>query len=159
MFENIRKKIRDFGFTRLHRIERYLFYLKDTTKIKSKNDLKLIEDISSLIDKKSKKVKKVTVFLVICYLGVYFSLVSFFLNNFFLLEEITYLINRIIGFFGTTIFLIGIFVFSNIKNLYFQDLELLSSQLISLYTKYYTQDEQHLLKKNSYKAFIDFYNK
>lgn len=163
MFENtqlfIKEKIKNFGLTRLHRIERYLSYLEETTNIKSKNDKKLILDLKELIENKSSKVKTASVFLVISYIGVYFSFVSFFINDFFLLEEITFIINQIISIFGTTIFLIGIFVFSNLKELYFQDLNLLTAQIISIFTKYHTKEDQHFLEKNNYQAFIDFYKK
>lgn len=159
MFENIKRKIRDFGFTRLHRIERYIFYINETTKITSKNDAQLVEDINELIELKKSKVKTASTLLIISYLGVYFSFVSFILNDFFLLAEVTILINKVISFFGTTLFLIGIVIFTNLKDLYFQDLQLLSSQLIAIYTKYHTQEDQHFFKKNSYKAFIDFYKR
>lgn len=159
MFENIKRKFKDFGFTRLHRIERFLYHIKNTIKITSKNDKKIANDIEELIQIKMKKVKTVFIFLTICYIGIYFSFISIVLNDFIILSQLSSLINIIVGFFGTTLFIIGTFFFNNMKNLYFQDLELLSSQLIAIYTKYHTQDDVDFYKNNSYKAFIDFYKR
>ena len=59
---------------------------------------------------KIKTIKKLTILLGFCYTGIYFSFISFFFKDLFLLEQVGALINMLLSIVVTTISLLGILI-------------------------------------------------
>ena len=58
------------------------------------------------------------------------------------------------------IFVIALFVTNRFKELYYQDLTLLTAHLISLYSKIgYVEDEKVFDESNMYRIFLNFFKK
>ncbi len=154
----LKEKYYMIGLTRYVRIENYLNYLDEKIKVTKERDISNIRSIEHLIKERLKTVKSLYLITMICYLGIYFSFVSYMFSDFIILSEITQLLSKLFGFFGTTIFVIGLFFTTRFSNLHYQDLDLLSSHLIAIYNKYDTIDDEILFEGlNQYKTFIDFF--
>lgn len=161
MRKKIIKKILNSTPTKYNRIRNYVHALKKNIKITNKNDQKTILQIEKVLEETIKKLtfyNKITLFF---YIIVYFSLVSYFLREIFLISKISIIISKIIGIFGTTIFFIAIYFSSKITDLYYQDLNLITANLISIYSKYQKEpiEEIPLQNTNYYKNFIEFFKK
>jgi len=68
-------------------------------------------------------------------------------------------VSKLISFFGTTIFIIGIFTTNKILDLYYEDLNLLVTHIISVYNKSHSFKLDIFNDANSYNKFIDFFKK
>lgn len=145
------------GFTRYDRIEKYIKNVEKNFKLESKVDIEIAAEIRELIDYRIKKVKFLFFLNMLFFIGIYFSFFSIFLPGFFKTSEVGTLLTKIIGLFGTTLFIIGIFISNRIQELYYQDLNLLTAHLISLYTK--TEKKGKLVDKarNKYHEFVQFF--
>jgi hypothetical protein len=119
---------------RTSRILNYLENIKGSYPHDKKNG-KILLEIEDNIQDRIMRLNRVGIFLFICYFGIYFSFVSYFFNDYFLLSEISLFVGRILSITGSGIFLIGIFILTKIQTLYYQDLTLLSAHYISIYTK------------------------
>lgn len=152
--------ISKISLARFQRIEDYISNLEEGIELKSKKDKEIISEINELIRIKIKKVKRIQFLTVIFFLGIYFSFVSFFFSDIILLGFVTEVIGQIVGFFGTTIFVIGLFIANRFKELYYQDLTLLTAHLITLYSKIgYIEDERIFDESNMYRIFLNFFKK
>ena len=149
-----------FSLTKHGRVEKYLASLKENISL-SKKDKQVVEEIEGIIAAKIKFIRKLTALLIFLYLGVYFSFISFFFKDLFLLEQLGALINMLLSIFGTTLFLVGIFIVTKTRELYYGDLYLLTSHIIAIYNNKFTYREQKnaVLDKNDYEVFIDFFRK
>ena len=154
----LKNKISIFGITKYKRVENYLKNLENNVKIKNKKDEALSENILKLIKDRIKRLKRLYFISYIFYFGIYFSFVSFFFSDFFFLSKISILLSKVIGFFGTTTFVLGLFFTIKIKELYYQDLNLLSSHLIVIYDNNLIFND-NLFETNEYNKFIDFFKK
>jgi len=159
MLKLIKDKINIFGITKYNRILNYIDNLEDKIDPKStKEDTKITLDLKELIEDRIKRLKKLYLIGYIFYFGIYFSFISFFFSDFFLLTKIKVLVSKLIGFFGTTTFILGIFFINKIKELYYQDLNLLASHLISIYDKN-MNNKSEVFNENEYNTFINFFKK
>ncbi|MFW6285921.1 MAG: hypothetical protein ACOC16_02010 [Nanoarchaeota archaeon] len=161
MIHNIKSQLERSAPTRYNRILHYMYSLKKHIEINNKQDQENIENIEIIINRIISKVKIYSRINIILYLAIYFSFISFFFSDIFILSELSILISKIISAFGTTIFIIGIYFSNKIIELYYQDLNLITSHLISIYTKYEKEnfDESPQISSNYYKVFIEFFAK
>lgn len=151
--ENFKK----IGLTRHRRVNNYLELLEEKITIKNKEDLELISDLRMLIDERVKAIKGLQIIIIIAYFGIYFSFVSFFLSGFFI-SEVTTFISNIVGFFGTTLFILVLFFANRLSALHYQDIMLFSSHYIAIYEKYDTHDKDSIFGElNHYNKFIQFF--
>ncbi len=128
-------KSNDFSYTRYQRILNYLEDMKNSYEINNKKDKLILQEIELLIDERIKNLKKVNIINYVCFIGIYFSFFSFFIKDLIFFTEFAILVNSIISITGTTIFLVGIYFCSWLKDLYYEDLSLLSGHAISIYEK------------------------
>lgn len=149
-----------YSFTRYGRIEKYLQNLRENITL-TQNDREIVDEINEIIEGRIKGLKRINIITVFLYLGVYFSFVSFFFNEFYFLEQVGQLIKTIISVFGTTVLLIAIFFVNKIKELHYGDLNLLTAHIISIYNNKFVIDEEisRITNKNDYEAFIRFFRK
>lgn len=148
------------SFTRHGRIEKYLENLEENISL-SKKDREIVTEINDIINQRIKTIRKLNVILVFLYLGVYFSFVSFFFQEFYLLEQVKNFIRTLISIFGTTIFIVAIYFVQRGKDLAYGDLNLLTSHIIAIYNnKFSFKDQINTIKdKNDYEVFIAFFRK
>lgn len=159
MISRIRGFFKKLGVTRYKRIENYIDELKKNIKIKEKIDKEEISIINGMIKDRINNIKQANRINLFFYFGIYFSFFSIFFSNYFILSEINNLISKIVGFFGTTIFIVIIFFMNKFIDLYYQDLNLLSAHIISIYEKN-AQNKLNLFEnENSYGIFIDFFKR
>ena len=150
-----------YSFTRHGRIKKYLENLRENVTL-TQNDKEIVEEINEIIDVRIKGLKRITAILVVLYIGVYFSFVSFFFQEFYFLEQVGELIRTIISVFGTTVFVIAIFFVNKVRELHYGDLNLLTAHIISIYNNKFTildEEVPRLTNKNDYEVFIAFFRK
>lgn len=147
------------SITKYQRIQMYLNSLDENVEIKNKKDKIAIEKIRNIIDIKIKQIKRTNYILYFFYVGIYFSFISLFTQNFLLLSEIVSIFSLIISFFGTTIFFIGSYITSQVQELYYQDLDLLTAHIITIYLSNQTTSDSVLSDENLYNPFIEFFVK
>lgn len=158
VLQKIKDKYYMLGLTKYVRIQNYLNYLGEKIKISHKKDIETVERIEQLVDERLKALNSLYIIIFICYLGIYFSFVSYVFSDVFILTDIAQALSKLFGFFGTTIFVIGLFFSSRLSNLHYQDLNLLSAHLIAIYNKYETENDEILFEGlNQYKPFLDFF--
>lgn len=161
MFSDIRRNLRHSTPTRYNRVMSYIYNLKEHITINNKTDLEIVDEIEMIAKQIIKKVKVYTRFNLAFYFAIYFSFISFFFGDIFIVSEIATLISRVISVFGTAIFILGIYFSQKIIDLYYQDLNLITAHLISIYSKHQkeTIEELPTLTSNYYAAFIDFFKR
>lgn len=156
----IKEKYSALGLTRYKRIINYIDLLDEKITITSQHDLEVVKELKELINERLKAVKVLYIIDTISYFGIYFSFISFFLRDLFLLSEVAHVLSKAIGFFGTTLFVVILFFSNRLSNLYYQDLNLLTSHLIAIYNKYEKEENDPLFGKlNQYSSFINFFKK
>lgn len=159
MSNKIKNLYQKLGITRYKRIENYIQELEKNIKISSKSDDIEVSTINVMIKERIKNIKQANRINLFFYFGIYFSFFSIFFSNYFILSEINFLISQIVGFFGTTIFIIIIFFMNRFIDLYYQDLNLLSAHIISIYEKHNRTKSELFGQENNYGVFIDFFKK
>lgn len=148
------------SLARFKRIEDYISNLEEKIELKNVQDKEIIHEINDLIRLRIKDLKRSRTISFVFLVGIYFSFVSIFFSDLFLLGLITETIGEIVGFFGTTVFVIGLFITNRFRELYYQDLTLLTSHLISLYSKIgYVDDKMIFDESNMYRTFLSFFKK
>jgi len=159
MLEKFKIRNINFAITKYQRVRNYIRDLKENIKIQKNKDSKIIKEITNLIDNKIKHIKRIYIVLYFLYFGIYFSFFSIFFSDIFFLGEFAILIGKIVGFFGTTFFLILIYFTNKIIDLYYQDLNLLTSHIISIYMDNRLQNEKNSKNESKFNVFIDFFKK
>ncbi len=159
MISWIKQTFKNLAYTRYKRVLKYIENLESSIKIESKKDEEIIAEINNLIADRVKRLRRSYVVLGLMYFGIYFSIFSLFFSDVFILSEIADLISKIISFFGTTLFIIGTFLTGKMIELYYQDLNLLTAHLISIFTKNKFKDESLFENENNYSHFINFFKK
>lgn len=159
MFRSLKKKYKDFGITKSVRIERYLENIESKFELRNQKDKDIVNDLNKLIVDRLNRVKKVYNIELFLYAGAYFSFFSYFFSDYLVLVAINEIISIIVGFFGTTIFLIALFFTSRLKELYYQDLNLMTAHVVSIYTKNKFTEDNLFDESNTYNAFINFFKK
>ena len=154
-----KEKYEFLALTRDKRIVSYIENLESSVKIKSKKDREFIDQIEEIIYERISRIRRLYVLLGIFYFGIYFSLFSLFFSNLFIISEIADVVSKIASFFGTTAFIIGVFVVSRLIELYFQDLNLLTAHLIAVYNSNGLYEEDLFVNRNQYENFISFFKR
>lgn len=147
-----------FSFTRHGRVEKYLENLDENISI-SPHDREIVDEIKDIINVRIKALRGLNAVQIFLYLGIYFSFVSFFFEELPLLEQVGTIIKTLISIFGTTVFLIAIFLVTKTKELYYEDLNLLTSHIIALYNNKFNEDDElkTFKTKNDYEVFLSFF--
>lgn len=158
MFEKLKNQYEKIGYTKYKRIQNYIDLLDEKFVVKSIVDKQRIKEIRCLIEETIKAVKVLTVINTISYFGIYFSVISAIFSTGPLLSTLTETLGVIVGFFGTTLFVALLFFTSKLNDLYYQDLNLMTSHLITIYSKHRMVDESLYGGENSYKSFINFFS-
>ena len=160
MINWIKEKIDRFGFTRYKRVLNYIANLKSSIKITSKHDKNIIAEIDELINDRVKRLEKSYTLLGFLYFAVYFSFFSLLFSDILIISELVSIFSTVISFFGTTVLIISIFFTNKVIELYYQDLNLLTAHLISIYNKASSNNTAELFDDmNEYNSFISFFKK
>ena len=128
----MKKILKQITLTRVSLIEFYIDKVKNEfTLISSKkNEAREIEEE---LRKRLKRISNLSNYTFIIYVFAYFSFVSYLLAGFFVLEFFKEAILKIISIFGTTFFIIVIFLLNYIKTLAYQDVNLLYNEFLKYY--------------------------
>lgn len=145
--------------TKYKRILAYIENLEKHIEIHSREDRNTLKEIKELIDDRIKRIKRLFFLNVFFYIGIYFSIVSYFFAGTIIFDQIAYIFRALLSVFGTTIFFIGIYVTTRVTELYYQDLNLLSAHLISIYNNNELEKQPLFKDENSYGAFVEFFRK
>lgn len=156
ILENINETKQRIGFTRFDRIEKYLKSI-EVHKLKVKKDLEIAVEIRELIDYRLNKVKRLYYLNIIFFVGVYFAVFSIFLPSSVISSELGTFLSKLIGLIGTTLFIIAIFISNRIQELYYQDLNLLTSHYISIYSRNETKGTNLRGAISAYHDFVQFF--
>ena len=161
MGEKIKELEEEFLPFRYNRVRYHFRHLARNIEVFDKNDkyiLGHLEKVTNHIIDKIKMYGKLNTFF---YSMIYFSFFSMFFNDWLLFAGIREMIGMIIGFVGTTIFLIAIQFTNKIIELFYQDLSLVSSHRLIIYTKYQKKDminDGFIGERNS-NVFLDYFRK
>ncbi|NQZ84995.1 MAG: hypothetical protein HRU03_04720 [Nanoarchaeales archaeon] len=158
MFKQIKSTYKKIAFTKYMRIENYIELLDKKYIVTSLNDRERIKEIHKLVRETLKAVKVLTFINTISYFGIYFSMISAVFSSGFILSGITETLGIIVGFFGTTLFVVLLFFTGKLNDLYYQDLNMMSSHIITIYSKHKMVDENLYGGENSYQSFINFFS-
>ncbi len=147
--------------TKYNRILLYINNLDENIKIDNEKDEKIVDEIKKISHSIIKKLKKYHSLNIFFYFAIYFSVLSTYLSGFIFLADITNIISKTIGVLGTTLFMIAVYFSNKIIDLYYQDLNLITAHLISIYSKYQRNIFNELNKEESnyYEVFIEFFKK
>ena len=158
MIKEVKKTIQHSTPTRYNRVLKYIHDLKENVPIKNQTDKEIVDGIEQLAKNIVKKVKIYARFNLAMYIAIYFSFISFFFTDIFIISELATIISRVVSVFGTTIFIFAIYFSQKIMELYYQDLSLITSHLIAIYTKHQKENIDELgVHDNYYSAFIKFF--
>ncbi len=155
----LKENLINFNITRFSRIKRYMKNLENHIKINSKRDKEVLEEINMLVQDRINRIRKLYIINSFLYFAIYFSFISLIFSDLFILSEFAQAFSRILSFFGTTGFIIGVFIVNKMIELYYMDLTLLSAHIISLYNKNHTEQEILFDETNSFNSYIDFFKK
>jgi hypothetical protein len=158
MFENIKSTYKRIAFTKYMRIENYIELLDKKYVVNSLKDRDRIKEIHKLIRDTLKAVKILTTVNTISYFGIYFSLISAIFSSGPILSGLTETLGAIVGFFGTTLFVVLLFFSGKLNDLYYQDLNMMTSHIITIYSNHNMVEENLYGGENSYKSFINFFS-
>ena len=117
LISRIKNKIANLSMTRYQRIDDYIKSLKEKSSVKNKQEKRLVDDISLLIDEKIKKVKTLGIIEVALYALLYFSFFSFIFKDFIVLSEFAKIIGVVVGLIGTTVIILVLFLINRTKEL------------------------------------------
>jgi len=147
------------GITRQDRVLSYLKELDDSNNMPISNKkMAILRELFRLVEERAKRVKLMSAIQTVCYLGIYFTFISLIFQEFVIFKYIGTIIGAIISGFGTSIFFIGVFITTQLKQLYYEDISLLSSHIISLYSTIdYTLMPEDA--ENVYKKFLEYFHK
>ena len=159
MLGEIELKKVNFSITKFQRITDYIEDLEKNIKIKKEQDKRTISNIKNLIEEKITHIKRLYIVSYLLYFGIYFSFFSIFFSKVIFLSEFANFVTKVLGFFGTTVFIIGVFFVNKIIDLYYQDLNLLTSHLISIFMTNQINHENLFKDENDFNVFIDFFKK
>ncbi len=153
----IKEKYYLLGITRYVRIQNYLSYLSEKINVSDEKDKRNVARIENLVEERLRAVKRLQLIILFSYVGIYFSFISYIFSDSLILSSVALFISKIVSFFGTTLFFITLFLSTRFSNLHYQDLNLLSAHLISIYNKYNTIDDEELFATlNQYQGILDF---
>ncbi len=159
MFRSTFRMFNSIPLTRYDRIHRYIENLEDNIKINNNKDKKVLEDIRGLIDHRISSLRKLSFATGTIYILLYFGFISAIFTDIFFLNDVINLINVIIGVVGTTILVIILYILNRVEEMFYGDLNLLSSHLISIYTKEGFSDQKMFEETNQYEVFLSFFKK
>jgi hypothetical protein len=150
-----------FLVTKYSRIKQYLELLEKNCKAVhlQPSEKRTIKNINYLITKNIKKIKTITITNYILYFGLYFGFISLFFSDIIFFGLVTEIVGKIIGVFGSSLFVIGLFITTKLEDLYYGDLFLLSSQFIAIYTKAGIKGEGLFSEENNFENFVRFFKK
>ena len=155
MIKIIQSIPQSLAITRYSRVQNYIHDIENHVTIHTQKDKKRVEDIKPLIEKLINKLKILYTIDTFLYFIIYFSFISFIFADIIFLSEITTLISTIISLMGTTIIFIILFLTNKFKNLYYQDLTLLTAHLISIYSKHENKNLEE--DENKKDIFIEYF--
>ena len=157
MFNQIKSTYQKIAFTKYMRIENYIELLDKKYIVNSLKDRDRIKEIRCLIHDTLKAVKILTTVNTIYYFGIYFSLISAIFSGGAILEGVTETLGAIVGFFGTTLFVVLLFFTGKLNDLYNQDLNMMTSHIITIYSNHNMVEDNLYGGENSYQSFINFF--
>jgi hypothetical protein len=158
MFNHIKSTYKKIAFTKYMRIENYIELLDTKYVVSSLRDKERIKEIHQLIHETLKAVKILTTINTISYFGIYFSLISAVFSTGTILSGVTDTLGAIVGFFGTTLFVVLLFFSGKLNDLYYQDLNMMTSHIITIYSNHNMVEDNLYGGENSYKSFINFFS-
>ena len=158
MFNQIKSTYKRIAFTKYMRIENYIELLDKKYIVSSLKDKQRIKEIHNLIHETLKAVKVLTTINTISYFGIYFSLISAVFSSGPILSGVTETLGAIVGFFGTTLFVVLLFFSGKLNDLYYQDLNMMTAHIITIYSNHNMVEETLYGGENTYQSFINFFS-
>lgn len=155
------KERRNFYITPLkyNRIRSYIDNLEQNIKISNKKDKEIVAESKVLVNDLIKKLKNYYRLNFILYFAIYFSFVSYIFSDIVIISQLAEAFGKIIGVVGTTVFFIALYFSNQIIDLYYQDLNLITAHLISIYSKHQKENVEEIAETtgNYYKTYIEFF--
>lgn len=158
-FKKISALLTNLAVTKYERIQNYIDNLEKNIKIENHIDKSHISELRLLIDDRISRLKKLYLITLTMYIGIYFSFFSLLFSNTVILSEIAHFLNILISFVGTTALIVCIFFINKLREVYYQDLNLLSAHLISIFNNQKNIDKPLFPDSNSYNEFITFFKR
>ena len=161
MKEKIKKFKEEYFPFKYNRIRHHFRILDSSLNITNKSDNIILGDLERVTNNIIKKIKFYGRFNTFFYSMIYFSFFSMFFNDFLFLSELKEMIGLIIGFLGTTVFLVAVQFTNKIIELFYQDLSLISSHRMIIYAKYQKEvsEENSLEFEKSHNVFLEYFKK
>lgn len=153
------RELKNLAILRYERIEKYLKVLEENYEITDERDKESAIEIRKIIDDRVKRLKRIYTINFFLYLGIYFSFVSIILTEFAILQQVSAVIKGVISIFGTSVFIAGLYITSRLKELYHEDLSLLSAHLIAIHNDNKFTGDQLFKDENKYSTFLEFFKK
>ena len=130
------KFVRQLGIVQYDIILNHLIFLKETTKIKNKKAEENIKKLEKVLFSKIKIIGKFYYLIYIMYFILYFSILSLLFSDSPIFSFLNEFLIKFIGVVGSGTILIIILFLNRVKDLAYQDINLVCMKIISLYVKY-----------------------
>ena len=130
------KFVRQLGIVQYDIILNHLIFLKETTKIKNKKAEENIKNLEKVLFSKIKIIGKFYYLIYIMYFILYFSILSLLFSDSPIFSFLNEFLVKFIGVVGSGTILIIILFLNRVKDLAYQDINLVCMKIISLYVKY-----------------------
>ena len=121
-----------FTLTRYSLVEFYIDKIKENFEIDNKHRLKA-KKIEEELRVRINRIVLLSNYLIVIYVFAYFSFVSYFLIDIFIFQVFKEFVTKIVSVFGTTFFIVLIFILNYLRGLAYQDLNLLFCEFLKYY--------------------------
>ena len=121
-----------FTLTRYSLVEFYIDKIKENFEIDNKHRLKA-KRIEEELRIRINRIVLLSNYLIVIYVFAYFSFVSYFLIDIFIFQVFKEFVTKIVSVFGTTFFIVLIFILNYLRGLAYQDLNLLFCEFLKYY--------------------------
>ena len=121
-----------FTLTRYSLVEFYIDKIKENFEIDNKHRLKA-KKIEEELRIRINRIVLLSNYLIVIYVFAYFSFVSYFLIDIFIFQVFKEFVTKIVSVFGTTFFIVLIFILNYLRGLAYQDLNLLFCEFLKYY--------------------------
>jgi len=160
MKEKIQNLEEEYLPFRYNRIKHHFRILDKNIEITNKTDKEILSHLDKISNHIIKKIKLYGKMNSFFYFAIYFSFFSIFFNDIIFLSSVAEVVGKLIGVLGTTVFLFAAQFVKKIVELYYQDLDFISSHRIAIYSKYQKEKvkgENFSEKDNSYNSFLQYF--
>lgn len=157
MKKTLKNLFSNIKVTRFARIKSYVDNIEQKFTLTNTKDKEIVGEINKLIEDRGKRIEKLVMLNAFLYVGAYFSFFSIIFPDMIFFKNLTFVIKSLVSVLGTTFFIVCIFLTGKLIELYYQDLNLLTAHIVSIYTKNKLPEEPLFTEENKYNEFISFF--